>query len=131
MDVPNGRIHTSFNFLLWAMFVGMGNFWLNPIPLLIASTLPDADHRNAPMGRILPLWLIWKHRTFTHTVFAMALFSLPFFALKFQYGISFVMGYFLHLVLDSGTPSGVKWLGKNPKKHTIITCLIIGCVLIW
>lgn len=117
--------------MIWVILVGMGNFWLNPIPLLIASTLPDADHKRAPMGRFIPMWLIWKHRTFTHTVWAMILFSLPFFSLKFQYGISFVIGYFLHLVLDSGTPSGIRWLGKYPKKHSIITCIIIGCVLIW
>jgi membrane-bound metal-dependent hydrolase YbcI (DUF457 family) len=84
--------------------------------MLFASLLPDADHRHAPMGRIIPLWLFFKHRKFTHTIYAMALFSLPFFYVSIRWGMMFLLGYYTHLALDSGTISGIRWFGERKRK---------------
>lgn len=127
----SGRIHFGFAVIVWVMIqMGVDRVFLNPIPLLFATLLPDSDHPRSPIGRFIPLWLIWKHRTFTHTIWAMILFSIPFFIYSFKWGCMFCLGYFLHLTLDSGTYTSIKWFGKTPIKYAIISCIIVGCVLI-
>lgn len=127
----NGSLHWRFAFLVWVLIQCQIDVWLNPLPVLFATLLPDADIKSSLIGKIIPLWLIWKHRTFTHTIWAMILFSLPFFSYDFKWGLLFCGGYFIHLIMDSGTPMSVKWMGKNPKFYTLVTCLVLGCMLIW
>lgn len=132
MCVFTGKIHWGMGILIWAMLqMGIDTLFLNPIPFMFATMLPDADIKYSKIGKILPLWLIWKHRTFTHTIWALILFSIPFFTYSLKWGILFCSGYFLHLAMDSGTKMSVKWLGNNPKFYTFVTCFTIGCMLIW
>lgn len=131
MCVFKGSIHWRFAFLVWVLIQCQIDIWLNPLPLLFATLLPDADIKYSLIGRFIPLWVFWKHRTFTHTIWAMMLFSLPFFSVSLIWGIMFLSGYFLHLVMDSGTKMSVNWLGKTPKFYMLTTCLLIGCMLIW
>lgn len=96
--------------------VGVNNFWFNPIPFLIGSIFPDCDHRKAPMGRLLPLWLVFNHRGFTHTCWGLVGFSALVGCYNLNWGIIFMAGYFLHLVMDSGTPMGIKWIVGHKKR---------------
>lgn len=98
------------------MMVGVNNFWFNPIPFLIGSIFPDCDHRKAPMGRLLPLWLVFNHRGFTHTCWGLVGFSALVGCYNLNWGIIFMAGYFLHLVMDSGTPMGIKWIVGHKKR---------------
>lgn len=92
--------------------------YLNPIFVIMGSLFPDSDHRHAPAGKLLPLWLVFRHRGFTHTIWGVILFALPIFTYSRACGISFVIGYLSHLLLDSITPSGVNWLGiKKPRQR--------------
>jgi membrane-bound metal-dependent hydrolase YbcI (DUF457 family) len=114
VDVPSGSFHWRFAFIVWIFLqLGADTCFLNPIPFLIGTLIPDADHRKAPMGRLIPIWLFCRHRGFTHTVYGMVLFSSLVGIYDVKWGLLFAGGYFLHLMLDSGTPSGIHWFGKR------------------
>jgi membrane-bound metal-dependent hydrolase YbcI (DUF457 family) len=102
------------------MFQGVcfQDVFINPIPFLIGSVFPDADHPKAPMGRILPLHWFFNHRGFTHTLGGMVVFSLPigiFYSWKWA-GL-FALGYLLHLAMDDGTPMRVKWIRGHKRRR--------------
>jgi membrane-bound metal-dependent hydrolase YbcI (DUF457 family) len=113
--VFSGSIHWKFALIVWIFLqLGVdGSVFLNPIPFLVASIFPDCDHKRAPMGRILPLWLFFKHRGFTHSLYALVLCSCLVSLYDLKWGLLFAGGYFLHLMMDSGTPMGVNWLLKK------------------
>lgn len=46
--------------------------------VMIGSILPDADHKNAPIGRIIPVWIFFKHRTITHSLIPLIVISVVF-----------------------------------------------------
>ena len=113
----SGRIHVGFAVIIWVMIqMGVDRVFLNPIPFLIGSVLPDCDHRHAPMGKILPLWLVFNHRGFTHTIPAVILFSAPIAYWNLKWGMLFAAGYLLHLLMDSSTPMGIKWWKGHKKR---------------
>lgn len=69
------------------------------------------------MGRLLPLWLLFNHRGFTHTWFGLLLFSLPIIELvSLKWAILFAAGYLLHLMMDATTPMGIKWFTGHKKR---------------
>lgn len=111
----NGKIHWGFALFLWVLIQQGVPHFLNPIPFLIGSVFPDCDHRRAPMGRIFPMWLFFKHRGFTHSLQGLIIFSTPVMMWNLKWGVIFGAGYLLHLAMDSGTPSGVKWIFKRKK----------------
>jgi membrane-bound metal-dependent hydrolase YbcI (DUF457 family) len=114
--VWSGKMHVQFNFLIWVMVqVGVNDMFLNPIPFLLGSLCPDADHRKAPMGKILPLWLAFRHRGFTHTIWGLFLFSSLVGLYDLKWGILFGCGYLLHLLEDSSTPMGINWFWAKRK----------------
>lgn len=98
------------------MFVGLSNVWVNPIPFLIGSVFPDCDHKKAPMGKLLPLWLVFNHRGFTHTLLALVAFSSLVCIYDFKWGISFGVGYLLHLLEDDSTPMRIKWISGHKRR---------------
>ena len=118
MDDFSGKIHFQFALILWILIqMGVDHVFLNPIPFLIGSVFPDCDHRQAPMGRLFPLWLCFNHRGFTHTLPAIALFSLPVgIFISWKWAALFACGYLLHLLMDSSTPMGIKWLHGHKRK---------------
>jgi membrane-bound metal-dependent hydrolase YbcI (DUF457 family) len=119
--IPSGKVHIGFAFIVW-LFIAVVDteyanpHWFNPIPFLLGSIFADCDHRHAPMGRILPLWIFFKHRGFTHTIGGLLLFSLLVFDFNVHWGLPFFMGYLLHLLMDSTTPMGIKWIRGHRKK---------------
>lgn len=103
--------------------VGVNNVWFNPIPFLIGSVFPDCDHRNAPMGRLFPAWLLFNHRGFTHTIWGLVIFSLPIgIFYSWKWALIFACGYFLHLMMDTGTPMGIKWFTGHKRKKKKAYC---------
>lgn len=112
---PNGKAHVLIGCSIWYFI--HPSFDLTFVSVVIGSLLPDADHPKAPAGRILPLWLFFKHRKFTHTLYGLALFSILYFSLLgIEWVYPFIVGYVSHLIADSTTPMGVKWLGNRGKK---------------
>lgn len=78
----------------------------------VGSLLPDTDHPEAPAGRILPLWIFFKHRTYTHSLFfvlSVGLIAVMFHA-NVWLTVGLVLGILTHLILDSTTHMGVNWI---------------------
>jgi len=117
----SGKFHVSFIVVIY-LYIAIGNEHLgeilNPILLVIGALFPDADHRYAPAGRIFPLWLVCKHRGFTHSWEGLILFSGLVAVFSYMWALSFACGYYSHLLLDSLTPSGVKWFYFKRKRPT-------------
>lgn len=79
---------------------------LNVLLFIIGSLLPDCDHENSIMGRML--YIPVRHRTWTHTVWCVILFSFTSIAAPCFTWLTY--GYFLHILYDSLSKSGVCWM---------------------
>lgn len=89
------------------------------IIVLVASLLPDIDERHSLIGRKFPLvgWFS-RHRGFFHSVYPAIIFSLVIFLFSnMSYASAFFIGYFIHLVFDAMTRSGISFfmVGKKVK----------------
>jgi len=86
-------------------------FKLNPLFIIIfilASLLPDIDHPSSKIGRRFKfLNLLFTHRGFFHSLFALLIFTILLYFINFLLAIAFFTGYFLHLLLDSFTRQGI------------------------
>lgn len=116
--MPSGRVHMltgvatttaltcAFRFPVEVIWVGA-----------FASLLPDIDTRKSILGRWIPMWLISKHRGFTHSLTGACVFTFLCFLCVNNLEITFVffVGYLSHLFLDATTPMGIQW--KWPKKN--------------
>lgn len=103
------------------------------VAVVAGSVCPDLDHRQSPVGRLLPfvsrpLSRRWPHRTLTHSLVGLALFAgIVFAGLKWAWWGMQAMGwetgdhsglltllfgfsFASHLVLDTCTRTGVRWL---------------------
>lgn len=86
--------------------------------MLAGTLLPDIDTPKSKLGRKLRPFsdmLSWVagHRGLVHSLAGMVVFTIPFLIISaWLPGVAkaFVMGYLLHLLLDSLTPSGIQWL---------------------
>lgn len=76
-----------------------------------AALVPDIDTRKSLLGRWIPVWLIAKHRGFTHSFFGVCVFTfLCFLCVRdFYITAAFATGYLSHLVSDARTPKGIQW----------------------
>lgn len=96
--------------MLWLVLLFGLDLRFSILAMVVGSLLPDADTRKSLAGKFIPLWLVFKHRGFTHTVWSLLLLSggvWYFFGL--WWAESFAIGYISHLVADSTTKAGVKW----------------------
>lgn len=82
---------------------------------VIGSLLPDVDKKNTTIGNwlgflALPFRMFLKHRGATHTFLGCLIFSSIFFIIfkDFFLTLSFFTGFFLHLLADGFTATGVK-----------------------
>ena len=119
-DIVDGKTHLVAGILAGIGIValenklGIGNN-LDKVLLVggcgIGSLLPDADHPDAPVGKIIPLWIVFKHRTYTHSLFFMIFIVLLGLVLSVNIFlvIGTIIGVFTHLLLDSTTPTGIRW----------------------
>lgn len=114
--VFNGKFHFAFGVMM-LLFMWNGGLFLNPITFLIGAVLPDCDIRSAPAGRILPLWIWFRHRGIVHSWWFLLIFSgITALIWNWWAGLSLGAGYFTHLMMDACTPSGIRWLAKRKRK---------------
>lgn len=112
----NFRIHLYTGIILWVLAF-QADVFLNPVTVLIGAILPDADHRKSLQGAILPLWRLFKHRTFIHSMWSLILFSAITALLWNPWaGFSLGLGYASHLFMDSCTPMGIRWWNFGGKR---------------
>lgn len=75
------------------------------------SLLPDIDIDNSMLGRFIPGWLLWEHRTVTHSLFFLLVSGLI--GLIFKYNLALSIGLMIgvgtHLILDAITPMGLPY----------------------
>lgn len=78
----------------------------------LGSLLPDIDIENSLLGRFIPGWLFWRHRTVTHSIFFAIVVGLIGLLLNINVGfnVGVVVGIGTHLVLDAMTPRGLPYL---------------------
>ena len=81
-----------------------------------------ANQQSAILGAVLmlALWIFGltrEHRTFTHSILSMALFSLAAAFIYVPFGVSFMIGYLSHLLLDILNKKGILLL--YPMKNEI------------
>lgn len=89
----------------------------------LGSLLPDIDIDNSMLGRFIPGWLFWEHRTVTHSIFFMGVvgFLGLLFKVSLALNIGLIVGIGTHLILDGITPMGLPYLlfpfvTVNPRK---------------
>lgn len=78
----------------------------------LGSLLPDIDIDNSMLGRFIPGWLFWEHRTVTHSLFFIGVVGLIGLILKINLAlnIGIIVGIATHLILDGTTPLGLPYL---------------------
>lgn len=131
---------------LFAVFIGFAAIKYNLVQpvhgflvlIVISSLLPDLDHSNSYIGKKLPVLSfaiekVFGKRGFLHSILGCLLvLALLYFALGHFYKTLFfavALGFISHLVGDSFTKAGVKWL---PFKSAKISGFIkTGGVLEW
>jgi len=121
------RTHILFAFFVYLLFIKIfsANFSFLPlIFILIGAVLPDIDHPKSfinkyyllGIGKIISFFS--EHRKFWHSIFGMMLIFIIFltmtycFKLQYIFAFALIIGYFLHLLADSFTPTGIKWFWK-------------------
>lgn len=92
----------------------------NVLALSIGALLPDIDEPHSYIGRRTRgisdlIHLIFKHRGITHSIFFVGLINFSLIALGTKFGFAteatyLTLGSFLHILEDSFSKSGVKWL---------------------
>ncbi|KAB3533853.1 metal-dependent hydrolase [Alkaliphilus pronyensis] len=95
-----------------------------PLILIIAlgSIIADIDHPKSLIGRffIIGGLIFGGHRGVTHSLIAAGLFSIPVALYDPLYAIVFFISYLIHLVADTTTITGVKWLYPfNSKSYSL------------
>ena len=102
--------HAAFGALLGLFF-----FPAQAVVLaVIGSLLPDIDHEDAKIHKLLPtrrLTFLFTHRGFFHSLFPAALLYVVFTLIGFTWvGSALVVGYLSHLFLDGMTKMGIHLL---------------------
>ncbi len=141
------KTHLNFGILLGLIAIG----FLHPAhPLkfmfivVIAALFPDIDYKNSKTGKNFKLLsIVFNHRGWFHSSFALILFSLLAYYLKGEVlAWAVFTGYFSHLVLDSLTPQGIMplaplhiWkikgrLKTNSPAEFLLNIVIILCIFI-
>ena len=81
------------------------------IPVAVGSLLPDIDHQNSILGKYLPLGRYIKHRTWTHSVYALGL--------AYLINSWLALGVASHIFLDMLTPARVPLFYPNRTRFGI------------
>lgn len=104
--------HFLIAFVIYLLFVRIGLLKLDVVVvgLAVGSIIPDIDHPQSLLGGVV------KHRGIVHSLLALGVSFvilstlLSFYNANQLIAFGFFLGYFIHLVTDSLTPMGVKWL---------------------
>ena len=99
--------------LIVALFIALILLFFNInlifiIAFVISSLLADIDSPTSKIGkRFKFLNLLFSHRGFFHSLFALLIFSVLLYFVNYLLALAFFSGYFLHLLLDSFTKQGI------------------------
>lgn len=109
-----GRTHfviALFIFLLVFSIFSFENSLLFLMVVVLGSLFPDIDRSSSYLGRFAgDLPLIFSHRGFFHSAYAMILLSSAvYFMGGFVLAVGFFVGYFFHIVFDSFTKKGISF----------------------
>lgn len=111
------------------LFTILHQQWYIFIPLVVlGSLLPDVDHENSKINRMMPLtrWIprVFAHRGFFHSVFPAIIIYAGFYFAKLDYiGMPLAIGYLSHLASDCATRLGCNLL------HPVSTFRIQGPIM--
>lgn len=75
--------------------------------IIIGSTICDCDNKYAPAGKVIPLHWFIKHRTWTHSVWAIVGAAALVYPFGIEFGVGFLAGVIFHILADTLTLSGV------------------------
>lgn len=118
----SGKVHFIMAALIGALLVFKYKLPVESILFcVLGGMLPDADIRTSKMGRILPLWLIFKpHRkNITHSLLGALLFTSPILMFSHTYAVLFFIGYLSHLLLDCFNRTGVPLFYPNRRMYRV------------
>ena len=125
-----GRTHLAIGLLAALLLLPViGQTWYIFIPLiLLGSLLPDVDHENSKINKMLPItrWIpkVFAHRGFFHSIFPAIIIYAGFYFAKLEYiGLPLAIGYTSHLASDCFTRLGCNLL------HPVSTFRIRGPVM--
>jgi inner membrane protein len=120
--MPSGRTHIV---VATALTAGVCYTQQYPIHFILCGALgglwPDTDTKKSIMGRLFPLWLICKHRGFTHSLLGLFIFTFVIAGIEcnIETVVCFAVGYFSHLILDWTTPMGIPWRWPKRKMYSL------------
>ncbi|MHC5409250.1 metal-dependent hydrolase [Listeria seeligeri] len=89
--------------------------------LALGAILPDIDEPGSYVGRRIPLIphilkRVFGHRGMTHTLLATMLFVLLAIIIPNSFTCMLAIGYFLHILEDTFSVSGIKWFAPFNSK---------------
>ena len=113
MIAPTHIIGGQLSYFIVSWWAGHPPHIVETLVAGFAALLPDLDHKKSFISRLIPLSeeghdLLGKHRTFTHSVIAIALVWLITRFLPDGLALAVLSGYVSHILLDLMTKSGVK-----------------------
>jgi len=126
--VFSGYVHMAINVSIYVFLIkNIDDMWLSFTVLffiLLGSLFPDVDCPSSIFGKwfILinysedPMVNKYNHRRFPHTIIGMLIFGLPIAIFSWKYSLIFMACYISHLICDSTTKKGVKFLYPLSKK---------------
>jgi inner membrane protein len=106
------KTHLAFGLVVALVLLPIfkpANNWIFVSLILFASLLPDIDHTESKFGRkVKIIGYLFKHRGIFHSIFAVALFSYPFYHFGYvNIALPILIGYVTHLVGDMITKQGI------------------------
>lgn len=126
-----------------AGFAVTGGDWKGAIVGGIAGVIPDLDEPKSKFGKVffflsIPLSMVFKHRTFTHSLlFTLIIGSILFLFFDWWVGLAAMAGILAHIAGDMLTGKvqflypGKKWIGISiPPNSFVIIDRITGFLLV-
>ena len=83
----------------------------------LGAVLPDIDSEDSTLGKyIKPVSRLIPHRTITHTLWIVLVLGVAVWSLESVYLLALTLGYALHILEDSFSSQGIRWLYPVPVK---------------
>lgn len=93
----------------------------------LGTILPDIDSPNSTIGKyVKPISELIPHRTITHTLWAVLLLGGLTWWFESIYLLALTLGYTLHILEDSFSKQGIRWLYPIPAKARIPITYEVG-----
>lgn len=124
IDISNSKIsHKVKKFIAFAVAILMFSHYILKMPYAsIFKAVGSYKIFNAGILLLIVLMLFSKtteHRTFTHSILGLILFSISTFLILKQGTVSFILGYAAHLFADWTTDSGIMIIYPSKKKVSL------------